>query len=223
MPRRPRRSLQGTAFHVMNRAVRGTILFESTADYLAFVRVVREALAKYKVKIIAYCLMPNHWHLVIICESVVEVSRCMQWLEGTHANRWNGAHGTRGRGAVYQGRFKAVPVQKSRSLIRLCRYVERNALRAGLVVIAEAWRWSSIYAYCNKCDDIPLEKWPIPRPLNWVEFVNTPDTEKELSALRDAIRRNHPIGSTAWRAAVAPFVGLTLRRKGRPRGRWTKK
>lgn len=223
MPRRARRSLQGAVFHVMNRAVRRTILFETAADYLAFARVVTEALARFDVKIIAYCLMPNHWHLVILCERVAELSRCMHWLEGTHANRWNGAHGTRGRGAVYQGRFKAVPVQKSRSLIRVCRYVERNALRAGLVPAAEAWRWSSLYAQCNKCDDIPLERWPIPRPVNWIEFVNTPETENELAALREAVRRNHPIGSTAWAAAVAPFVGLTLRRKGRPGGRRTKK
>jgi hypothetical protein len=64
---------------------------------------------------------------------------------------------------------------------------------------------------------IPLEKWPIPRPANWIEFVNTPEPQAELDAVRDALKRNHPIGTPAWRAAVAPFVGLTLRRKGRPK------
>ncbi|MGH9218094.1 MAG: hypothetical protein ACRD1W_02255 [Vicinamibacterales bacterium] len=61
---------------------------------------------------------------------------------------------------------------------------------------------------------IPLERWPIPRPVNWIEFVNTPENQAELDALRDALRRNHPIGSRAWTEAVAPFVGLTLRRRG---------
>lgn len=214
MPRRLRRSLQGAVFHVMNRAVRRTILFETEADYVAFTRVVCEALLRFKVTIISYSLMPNHWHLVVICETITELSRCMHWLEGTHANRWNGAHGTRGLGAVYQGRFKAVPVQKNVSVHRVCRYVERNALRKGLVARAEDWRWSSLYAMCNNCNDIPVAKWPIPRPSNWIEFVNTPQTDAELDALRDAIRRNHPVGSPSWAAAVAPFVGLTLRRRG---------
>jgi putative transposase len=214
MPRRLRRSLQGAVFHVMNRAVRRTILFETDSDYAAFIRVVCEALLRFKVRIISYSLMPNHWHLVVICESIKELSKCMHWLQGTHANRWNGAHGTRGRGAVYQGRFKAVPVQKKVSVRRVCRYVERNALRKGLVARAEDWRWSSLYALCKNCDDIPLGRWPIPRPSNWIEIVNTPESPAELDALRDQLRRNHPIGTRAWAKAVAPFAGLTLRRRG---------
>lgn len=217
MPRRLRRSLQGAVFHVMNRAVRRNVIFESTADYEAFARLVREASRKYKVRIIAYCLMPNHWHFVVVCERIAEMSRWAHWLEGTHANRWNGAHGTRGSGAVYQGRFKAVPVQKNRSVLRVCRYVERNALRKGLVPVAEAWAWSSLYALCNNCGVIPLESSPILRPGNWVEFVNKPENQRELEALRTMVRRNHPIGNREWQEAVAPFVGLTLRDPGRPR------
>lgn len=216
MPRRLRRSLQGAVFHVMNRAVRRTVIFESDDDYEAFARVVREASRRFEVKIIAYCLMPNHWHFVVICERIEELSRWMHWVAATHANRWNGARGTRGTGALYQGRFKALPVQKDRSLIRVCRYVERNALRKGLVQIAEAWTWCSLYSACQNCDIIPLAPWPISRPVNWVEIVNTPDNDAELDDLRRMLRRNHPIGSPAWQAAVAPFAGLSLRGKGRP-------
>lgn len=99
----------------MNRAVRRTVLFETPDDYDAFVRLMREALSVHPVKMIAYCLMPNHWHFVTICERLEELSRCMHWLESTHANRWNGAHGTRGSGAVYKDRFKAIPVQKKQT------------------------------------------------------------------------------------------------------------
>ena len=217
MPRRRRRSLQGAIFHVMNRAVRRTVLFETGEDYDAFVGLVREALSRHPVKVISYCLMPNHWHFVTICEHLEELSRCMHWLESTHANRWNGAHGTRGSGAVYKDRFKAVPVQKNESVLRVCRYVERNALRKGLVTAAEAWAWSSLYAVCQNYDVIPLATWPILRPSNWVEIVNTPETQAELEALRKLIRRNQPIGDPDWQAAVAPYLGLTFRGKGRPR------
>lgn len=217
MPRRCRGSLPGVVFHVMNRAVRRTILFETDDDYRAFIDLICESLKKFKVGILVYELMPNHWHFVVICESIAVLSEWAHWFEGTHATRWNGAHGLRGSGAVYQGRFKSVPVQTNKSLFRVCRYVERNALRKGLVAVAEAWAWSSLYAHCNNCETIPLERWPIPRPENWVEIVNTPDNEAELEGLRRMLRKDIPIGSKSWRKAVAPFVGVSRRKPGRPK------
>lgn len=216
MPRRCRRTLPGVVFHVMNRAVRRTVLFENDNDYRAFISLICESLKKFDIKVISYELMPNHWHFVVICAGIAEVSTWAHWFECTHANRWNGAHGTRGSGAVYQGRFKAVPVQKDRSVIRVCRYVERNALRKGLVTAAEAWTWSSLYSRCNNCELIPLESWPIPQPQNWIEIVNSPENEAELQALRRMLRKNLPIGSKAYQKAVAPFVGVSLRKPGRP-------
>jgi putative transposase len=223
MPRRCRRTLPGVVFHVMNRAVRRTVLFENENDYRAFVALICESLKKHNVKIISYALMPNHWHLVIICGRIKEMSKWAHWFECTHANRWNGAHGLRGTGAVYQGRFQAVPVQSDQSLIRLCRYVERNPLRKGLVAAAEEWQWSSLYDDCNKCGVIPLEVWPIPRPENWVEYVNTPENEAELEDLRRMLRKNLPIGTKEWQAAVAPFIGASLRERGRPKGTYKRR
>lgn len=203
----------------MNRAVRRTILFEKRADYDAFVRLVCTSLRIFRIKIIAYCLMPNHWHFVVMCDRIEEVSKWMHWVAGTHANRWNRAHRTRGRGAVYQGRFKAVPVQRNRSIVRVCRYVERNALRKGLVQKAEAWRWSSLFSTVHDCDIIPLSPWPIAKPSDWCAIVNAADGEVDLDEIRTMLRRNWPIGKPEWRAAVAPFVGLTLRDPGRPKKR----
>ena len=217
MPRRLRRGLQGAAFHVMNRAVRKTVLFEKDGDFEAFISVVLESLRLFRIAIIAFELMPNHWHFVITCDRIEEVSDWMHWVAGTHANRWNGAHGTRGSGAVYQGRFKAVPIQRGLSLIRVCRYVERNALRKGFVTAAEKWTWSSLYSVCNNCDLIPLAEWPIPKPANWLEIVNSDETPQELDDLRLCIRRNRPIGDSDWQQAVAPFMGQSMRGKGRPK------
>lgn len=217
MPRRLRLGLQGMAFHVMNRAVRHTVLFKHTKDYEAFFAVVREGLAKFKIRVIAYEVMPNHWHFIVTCDRIEEVSNWLHWVTGTHAIRWNLAHGTRGSGAVYQSRFKAVPVQRETSLIRVCRYVERNALRAGLAQAAEQWRWGSLYAVCNNCHLIPLSKWPILRPENWIEIVNRAENQAELEALRKTIRRNQPIGDVKWQEAVAPFIGLSMRPIGRPK------
>lgn len=219
MPRRLRCGLQGAAFHVMNRAVRKTILFEKDADFEAFIAVVLESLTKIRVEIIAFELMPNHWHFVVTCDRIEEISKWMHWVTGTHANRWNGAHGCRGSGAVYQGRFRAVPIQRGISLIRVCRYVERNALRKGLVSAAENWVWSSLHSVRNNCDLIPLAQWPILKPENWLELVNSDETSQEFDDLRLCIRRNQPIGDPDWQKAVAPFIGQTMRRRGRMKKR----
>lgn len=217
MPRRLRHGLQGTVFHVMNRAVRQTTLFEKDADYDAFLKVTAEGLARFKVKVIAFEVMPNHWHFVVICDRIEEVSNWLHWVTATHALRWNLARGTRGRGAVYQSRFKAVPVQRETSLIRVCRYVERNALRSGLVRSAESWRWGSLYAVCQNCHTIPLAHWPILRPTNWIEIVNQPDDQVDIEALRTTLSRNQPIGDVKWQEAVAPFIGLSMKKVGRPK------
>jgi putative transposase len=217
MPRRLRRSLQGAVFHVMNRAVRRTTLFRIPQDYDAFLAVVRDGLRRAGIKVIAYCVMPNHWHFVVICDRIEQVSKWLHWVTTTHAVRWNIARRLRGTGAVYQSRFKAVPIQRETSLARVCRYVERNALRKGLVGAAEYWPWGSLHAWCNKCDAVALETWPILRPVNWIEIVNTPENRRELEDLRRTIARNQPIGDPDWQKAVAPFIGLSMRSLGRPR------
>lgn len=105
---------------------------------------------------------------------------------------------------------------------RLIRYVERNALRAHLVERAEAWRWSSLRRAERDDPAFPiLSAWPLPRPANWIQLVNEPQTEAELEALRCCVNRGRPFGDPAWVAATAKQLGLewTLRPRGRPRRR----
>jgi putative transposase len=219
MPRRPRHELTGIAFHVMNRAVRGTTLFRTHRDFEAFAETVSEGIEreKHRVRILCFQVLSNHWHFGITCDRILNLSRFMHWMEGKHANNWAGAHKARGRGYVYQGRFKAVPVQTSTSLTRVCRYIERNALRKHLVRRAEHWAWGSLYAQCNNRHVIPISPWPILQPDNWIDLVNAPQTEAELRDLRKCIERDRPIGDAEWARAVAPLLGLTLRPVGRPK------
>ncbi len=219
MPRRPRHTLDGIAFHVMNRAVRGTHLFRTTRDFEALCEIVTEGIerSQNRVRIIAYEVLSNHWHFGMTCDRIADLAKFMHWTEGTHASRWAGAHKSRGRGYVYQGRYKAVPVQTSTSLIRVCRYIERNALRKNLVRSAEDWAWGSLYARCNNRHPIPISPWPIPQPDNWIEIVNAPQTEAELRDLRKCIKRDQPIGEPEWATAVAPVFGMSMRPIGRPK------
>jgi len=117
---------------------------------------------------------------------------------------------------LYQGRFKSFPIQQDEHLLTVCRYVERNALRASLVASAEQWPWSSLAESNNH---VPLDDWPLERPANWIPYVNGAQTEKELEALRRAVARGCPFGEPAWQQKTAKALGLeaTLRSRGRPK------
>ncbi len=108
-------------------------IFEDDADYEAFETVLAEAVERTRTRLLAYCLMPNHWHLVVWPRTDGELSRFVGWLTLTHTQRWHGHRQSTGSGHVYQGRFKSFPVEEDEHLYTVARYVERNALRANLV------------------------------------------------------------------------------------------
>src|SRR5688500_4928276 len=144
MPRRHRPPATGLVLHVVNGAANRVPLFDVDADYRAFELVLGAAVRRFRIALYAYCVMPNHWHLVIMPMADGELSRFMHWLTTTHARRWQLARGLDGMGAVYPGRFKAIAVESDQSFLWVCRYVERNALRANVVRRAEDWRWCSL-------------------------------------------------------------------------------
>ena len=215
MPRRRRVTPPGVVFHVMNRAAKKSRLFDDTSDYRAFQDIVSEAVARFDVAFFAYIVMPNHWHFLLSSRGDRDLSRLMHWLETTHARRWGLAKGVDGQGAVYQGRFKAVPIQVERHFLWVCRYVERNALRANLVERAEAWRWSSLWQRQNGGDGPRLAPWPVSAPVDWLDHVNTPQTDAELEAFRSALNLAQPFGDEEWLETIGQ---TTVRRpRGRPR------
>lgn len=221
MPRIARCAPKGLVYHALNRAVARLPLFQKEADYEAFERVLEEAHAKFPIQILAYCVMPNHWHFVLRPVEDGQLTAFLRCVAHTHTMRWHAHHHTSGTGHLYQGRFKAFPVEDDDHFYTVVRYVERNALRAGLVAQAQAWRWSSLWRYyCGvPASRSLLSRWPLPRPRHWVQRVNTPQTEAELQSLRRAIHRNSPFGNAPWQQSIANRLGLgaTLRPRGRPR------
>jgi putative transposase len=158
MPRKPRECPGGLIYHVLNRSVAGIKIFSRDKDYLAFERVLVQAQAKFPVALLAYSIMPNHWHLVLRPEGDGDLSKFMHWLSMTHVQRWRTSHQNVGYGPLYQGRFKSFAIEADEHLITVLRYVERNALRANLVETAEKWRWCSLYRLVPPHADAP------PRP-----------------------------------------------------------
>src|SRR4029434_6597600 len=132
MPRKPRNAVGGLVYHVLNRGCGRMELFRRQEDYVAFEKVLAEALERFDMRLLAYCIMPNHWHLVLWPEDDGDLSKFMAWLTVTHVQRWRHARKVVGLGPLYQGRFKAFCAQEDHHLLTMIRYVERNALRAKL-------------------------------------------------------------------------------------------
>jgi putative transposase len=221
MARGPRIAPGRIAYHVMNRAVYGLELFAGEADYAAFERVLAEARQRESMRVCCYLLMPNHFHLVLWPGRDGQLSRFMQWMTMTHSHRWHAHRHDAGRGRIYQSRFRIFPIQRNAYFLRVCRYVERNPLRAGLVRRAEDWPWGSLACWARKLDKAKglLDDWPVSRPRDWIVRVNAAEDRSELEGVRLSAWRGQPYGSDDWVGRTAGRLGLesTLRPIGRPK------
>ena len=219
---RPARAAQGgLIYHVLNRANARMTIFEKDADYGAFEEILTAAVQRSSMRLLAYCLMPNHWHLVLWPKQDGELSQFTGWLTLTHTQRWHAHRNSIGSGHVYQGRFKSFPVQDDEHFLTVCRYVERNPLRANLVRNAQNWRWSSLWRWhAGDAEQKQLlTPWPVRRSPGWIDHVNQPLSERELSALRKCAARGCPYGDATWNDQTIKSLGLesTVRPRGRPR------
>lgn len=204
-------------YHAINRGNARAEVFHKPADYDAFLRLMTDGQKRVPMRVLGYCLMPNHFHLVVWPREDGDLSRWMQWLMTSHVRRYHRHYGSSGH--VWQGRFKAFPIQQDEHLFTVLRYVERNPLRAGLVKRAEGWAWSSLAMHGKKDRPGFLHDGPVDRGRNWIADVNRPMTATEEAALRKSVNRGTPFGSSHWSRITARRLGLesTLRPRGRPR------
>ncbi len=222
MPRRPRVATGGIVFHVLNRATGRRELFSKPQDFDAFERIIALVWERVPIRLLAHCLMPNHWHFVLWPRRDNELSEFMRLLSVTHAQRLHAHRHSAGQGPVYQGRFKSFPAQSDGHLLKVGRYVERNALRAELVKAAVAWRWCSAFRRKKLAKQtpwlLPLSQWPIPVRSDWQRWVQEPQSDAELAALRESVVRGSPFGDHRWRTRTAEKLNLqsTLNPRGRP-------
>lgn len=217
MPRIARATAGGLCYHVLNRGNGRARVFHKNDDYQAFIDLIAAASERLPMRVLGYCLMPNHFHLMLRPHGDDEISAWMQWLMTSHVRRYHAHHHTSGH--IWQGRFKSFIVQTDEHFLTAMRYVERNALRAGLVKQAEDWRFGSLYWRTKGRRLDLLADWPVPRPSRWRQIVNRAQSEAELESLRRCVQRGRPYGNDRWvkRAARRHDLETTLRPRGRPR------
>lgn len=192
-------------------------VFHKEDDYRAFVKLMLEANERLPMRLTGYCLMPNHFHLLLWPHNDGDLSRWMQWLLTAHVRRYHRHY--HGSGHVWQGRFKAFPIEQDDHYLTALRYVERNPLRANLVQRAQEWNWSSLSGKKDASPDGLLSAGPVAKGSQWTRHVNGVETESELKRLRRSVNRGTPFGSIEWAQSTAEVLGLesSLRPRGRPR------
>ena len=219
MPRIERIATGGHVYHVINRANAHVQIFNTDDDYQLFETIIEEGKERTGIRILAYCIMPNHWHFVLYPKNDGDLIQFMSWITNTHTRRWHVAQKTIGGGHLYQGRYKSFLCQEDTYFLALVRYVERNAQRANLVTRAEQWRWSSVW---RREKGTPQQKkllsaWPVPQPEDYPSWLNKPQAIAEEEAIRKSITKNSPLGSDSWVRRMVQKYGLeqTLHPAGR--------
>jgi putative transposase len=179
MPRRARTLSLPGYFHLINRAAAKAPLFVKPREYREFLQILREGLRRHPVPVIAYCVLSNHWHLLIGPTGTKRLTLLMHWVSTTHAVRFRRRRETVGEGPVYQGRFKSKEIEDAASLVRIARYIERNALTAGLVRRAQDWPWCSLSDRRREDPAVPLKDAEFLGSDTWVDYVNQVVTVSE--------------------------------------------
>lgn len=190
MPRRPRQCPPGEIVHVCNRAVQRSQMFFHKFDYEQVIQVLTEALEKYPVDLFAYCLMPNHWHLLLRAREPKAISKMLHWFSSKQATRWRKLNQTCGYGAVYQNRFRSHLVFGTSAFLIVARYIERNPASAALCKNAADWSWSS----ASPKNTIPTAPWPVAKPKDWTKHLADKIDDETLRQLSLAKRLCMPFG-----------------------------
>lgn len=222
MPRPLRIWAEGFPFHILNRGNNKQTVFYEQKDYQSFLGLLKESKERFDLRIFSYCLMPNHFHLVVLSDP--SLSKAIQWLLTSYSVRHHLIHG--GTGHLWQGRFKGFLIQEDRYLLGVLRYVEGNPVRSGLVKSALDWPWSSHRERVERGRGLIdsklqiLDALPIELPADWTDFVDKPLNEKELEKIRLSLNRQAPLGDPYWQNQIAERFQLqsTLKARGRPKG-----
>lgn len=217
MPRILRGLGDNQLYHVINRGNERSRVFHKNEDYRSFIQLIAEAAGRCPVKLFAYCLMPNHFHLLASPTHAHDLSAWMQWLMTSHVRRYRSHYG--GSGHVWQGRFKSFIVKEDAHLLTVARYVEGNSVRGGIAASAAAWPWSSHAETIGVAPRALTSAFPVRLPADWTRYVDTPLSEAELEKMRSSVRRQKPFGDEDWQKRISEIYHLqsTLRPRGRPK------
>jgi putative transposase len=211
----------GEIYHCLNRAVGRQAIFHTDEDYRLFENILQEVVDITGMRILAYAIMPNHFHLVLHPKNDGDLSEFMKRITVTHTQRYRVATKTVGEGSVYQGRYKSFIIQNGSHLFTVLRYVERNPLAAKLTRDPLEWRYSSVYRRYrgNEEEKRLLYPWVCDEPMDYLEVLKNPLSAKEVDKIELSERKGLPLGDSEHVLSLVEKYGLasTTRGKRRPK------
>lgn len=221
MPRLARVDVGNEIYHVINRANGRMQIFNKPEDYRVFENIIEEAKELTGMRIIAYVIMPNHWHIVLLPRNDGDLGLFMHHLTNKHTRQVHVTTKTIGSGHLYQGRYKSFLVAKDNYLLALIKYVERNAVRAKLVRHCEDWQWGSAWRRVQGTAQQKklLDSIPVELPSGYLKWINAAESVEDLGFIRYSVNKGVPYGKEKWvDKMVATFhLETTLRSAGRPK------
>ena len=208
-------------YHVLNRANGRFQIFNSPGEFLLFEQLLFDTIELTGMRLLAYTIMLNHWHLALYPRNDGELREFMHQLTNAHTRKVHAITGTNGTGHLYQGRYKSFLVDSDSYLLTLIKYIERNPVRAGLELHPEDWKWGSAWLRVSgpEAKKKMLDYSMSPLPANYLDWVNTNDKEDDLELIRTSVNKGMPYGRETWveKMIDAHKLGPTLRGPGRPR------
>ena len=212
----------------MNRGNNRGEVFGDDGDREAFLEALGRTRSRYPFRLLGYCLMSNHFHLLLQPDAGQSISRILQSLTVAHTWQYHKRHHSSGH--VWQGRFRSPVIQDDEHLLVVLRYIEADPLRAAMVADPGDYRWSSFQQHgMGRHDPLlsPFPEWEqlsrteAERRRRWRAKVRTPEREEELTAVRESLRSGRPLGESGWvdRLAERLRIDLEPRPRGRPRKR----
>jgi putative transposase len=196
--------------HVTQRGNARQFLLTTDEERSVYLDLLRKNIRLHELRLLAYCLMSNHVHLVVIPEKSDSLAQVLKQTHGRYATYWNATHGSSGH--VWQGRFYSCPMDQNHLWIAL-RYVERNPVRAGLVRQTCEWRWSSAAVHCGEAADEFLDcelwnkRWSA---TSWKEYLSTEEPSADIDAIRRSTHTGRPLGGDDFVQSLEAATQRTL-------------
>ena len=219
MPRLPRYAVPGVPQHVIQRGNNRTAIFAVAADYAHFRRVLRSACERHACLVHAYVLMTNHVHLLITPTTPRGIGRVMQSVGRRYVQHFNTTYAR--TGTLWEGRYRATPVETERYLLTCYRYIEQNPVRAGLVPDPAAYRWSSFRANALGAHDplvtahdlyLTLGPDAPTRRRAYQALFAAPLGEPTLQVVRHAVQTGWALGGNRFRREISRLAGRRANR-----------
>jgi len=201
----------GYAHHITQRGNRRQQVFFGDADYRAYLDLLEEWCARHEVEVWAYCLMPNHVHLMAVPHSQEGLAKAIGETHRRYTRLVNFREGW--RGYLWQGRFASFPLERAHGMAS-ARYIELNPVRAKLVDEPEAWAWSSARAHITgKYDGLIKCPKPLAGPKEWRSLLGTEPSEREARAIRQSERTGRPLGSGRFISRLENLLDRPLKKR----------